>query len=56
MIPVVSDAEISSLKLALKAEQADFSVTWSETTKTGFLMTSLKKLNVGRIQMVLAFH
>ena len=39
IIPLVSISEISSLYLALKAEQAGLSLPWSQTPKTGFLVT-----------------
>ena len=35
------DSEISSLYLALKAEQAGLSLPWSQTPETGFLVTRL---------------
>ena len=41
IIPIVSISEISSLYLASVAQQADLSLTWSQTTKTGFLVTWL---------------
>ena len=37
----VSISEISRLKLVSVAEQAGLSLTWSETSKTGFLVTRL---------------
>ena len=40
-IHVVSITEISSLYLASVAAQADLSLTWSKTPKTGFLVTRL---------------
>ena len=40
-IPPVSISEISSLYLVSVAEQPGFSLTWSQTPKTGFLMTRL---------------
>ena len=39
VIPLVSISEISSLYLASVAEQAGLSQPWSQTTKTGFLVT-----------------
>ena len=41
MIPLVSIPKISSLYLASVAAQAGLSLTWSETPKTGFLVTRL---------------
>ena len=41
IILLVSISEISSFYLASVAAQAGLSVTWSETPKTGFLMTGL---------------
>ena len=41
IIPLVSISEISSLYLASAAEQAGLSLTWSQTPKTGFLVTRL---------------
>ena len=41
IISLVSICEISSLYLVSEAEQAGLSLTWSETTKTGFLVTRL---------------
>ena len=41
MISLVSISEISSLYLASVAEQAGLSLNWSQTRKTGFLMTRL---------------
>ena len=38
-VPLVSVSEISSLYLASVAEQAGLSLTWSQTPKTGFLVT-----------------
>ena len=40
-IPLVSISEISSLYLASVAEQAGLSLPWSQTPKTGFLVTRL---------------
>ena len=39
IIPLVSITEISSLCLASLAAQAGWSFTWSQTPKTGFLVT-----------------
>ena len=41
IIPLVSISEIASLYLAAVAEQAGLSLPWSQTPKTGFLMTWL---------------
>ena len=41
IIPLVSDFEISSLYLASVAAQAGLGLTWSQTPKTGFLITRL---------------
>ena len=41
IIPLVSISEISSLYLASVAEQASLCLTWSQTPKTGFLVTGL---------------
>ena len=42
IIPLVSISEISNLYIASVAVQACLSRTWSQTPKTGFLMTRLK--------------
>ena len=42
IIPLVSIAEISSPYLASVAAQARLCLTWSQTPKTGFLVTWLK--------------
>ena len=42
IIPVITMYKISRLKLASVAEQAGLSLTWSQTPKTGFLVTWLK--------------
>ena len=42
IIPLVSISEISSLYLVFVAAQAGLSLTWSQTPKTGFLVTWLK--------------
>ena len=39
IIPLVSISETSSLYLASVAAQAGLCLTWSQTLKTGFLMT-----------------
>ena len=44
IIPLVSISKISSLYLASVAAQAGLSLPWSETPKTGFLMT--KQVNL----------
>ena len=41
IIPLVSISEISSLYLAPEAEQAGLRLHWSQTPKTGFLVTRL---------------
>ena len=41
IIPPVSVSEISSLHLTPEAEQADLSLPWWQTPKTGFLMIGL---------------
>ena len=43
IISVVSVSEISSLYLASVAEQAGLCLTWSQTPKTGFHLTRLKR-------------
>ena len=40
-IPLVSISEIASLNLASVAVQAGLSLPWSQTPKTGFLVTRL---------------
>ena len=42
IIPLVSISEISSLYLASVAAQAGLCLAWSQTPKTGFLVTRLK--------------
>ena len=42
IISLASVTKISSLMLASVADQAGLSLTWSETPKTGFLVTRLK--------------
>ena len=44
IIPLVSKSEISSLYLASVAAQAGLSLTWSQTPKTGFLVTRLNNI------------
>ena len=51
IIPLVSISEISSLYLASVAAQADLSLTWSKTPKTGFLVTKLICVCVLRFQV-----
>ena len=52
IIPLVSIFEISSLCLASVAAQAGFSLPWSQTRKTGFLVTRLNcYLYLQRIQL-----
>ena len=41
IVPLLSICEISSLLLVSEVEQAGLSLTWSETPKTGFLVTRL---------------
>ena len=41
IIPLVSVCEISSLYLASMAAKAGLSLPWSQTPKTGFLVTRL---------------
>ena len=41
IIPLLAIAEISSLLLVSVAEQAGLSLTWSQSPKTGFLVTRL---------------
>ena len=41
IIPLIAIAEISKAYLASSAEQASLSLTWSQTPKTGFLVTRL---------------
>ena len=41
IISVLAISEISRLELVSVAEQASLSLTWSETLKTGFLVTWL---------------
>ena len=43
MIPLVSITKISSIYLASVAAQTGLSLPWSQTPKTGFLVTWLKK-------------
>ena len=46
IIHLVSISEISSLYLASVAEQAGLSLSWSQTPKSGFLVSRLKQLSV----------
>ena len=46
IIPLLAKFGLSRLLLASVAEQAGLSLTWSQTPKTGFLMTWLKWLVV----------
>ena len=56
MIPPVSISEISSLYLASVAAQAGLCLTWSQTPKTGFLVTRLNYVKKP-VQLALgAFH
>ena len=41
IIPLVTIFKISRLKLVTVAEQAGLNLTWSQTPKTGFLVTRL---------------
>ena len=41
IIPLLAKSKISGPQLVSEAEQADLSLTWSQTPKTGFLMTWL---------------
>ena len=52
IIPLVSKSKISILYLASVAAQASLSLHWSQTPKTGFLMTQLT-LNQGHGFMIL---
>ena len=45
IIHLVSISETSSLQLVSVAEQAGLSLNWSQTLKTGFLLTELNTLN-----------
>ena len=44
IIPLVSIFEISRVKLVSVVEQAGLSFNWSQTPKTGFLMTRLAQV------------
>ena len=44
IIPLVSVSEISSFHIPSVAAQAGFCLTWSQTQKTGFLVTGLNYL------------
>ena len=41
LIPILAKSKISRLYLVSVAEQASLSLTWSQTPKTGFVMTGL---------------
>ena len=41
MIPILAQSKISRLQLVSVAEQAGLCLPWSQTPKTGFLMTGL---------------
>ena len=45
IIPLLAIAEISRVQLVSVAEQASLSLTWSQTVKTGFLMTRLNYIS-----------
>ena len=49
--PLLAIAEISSLYLTSVAEQASLSVTWSQTPKTGFLVTRLRNITINIIKI-----
>ena len=42
IIPILAESKISSLQLVSVAKQAGLSLTWSETPKTGFLVTRFR--------------
>ena len=42
IIPLLAKSNISRIQLASVAEQTDLNLTWSQTPKTGFLVTRLK--------------
>ena len=46
MIPILAKSEISRLELVAVAEQAGLSLTWSQTAKTGFLVTWLNCIQI----------
>ena len=50
-IPLLATAEISRLWLVSVAEQAGLSLTWSQTPKTGFLVTRLSLIGLLRIML-----
>ena len=52
IIPLVSMSKILSLCLASVAAQAGLSPTWSQTPKTGFLMTRLNIINQVRTTLM----
>ena len=49
IIPLVSISKISSIYLVSVAEQAGLSLPWSQTPKTGFLVTRLNYNNPATI-------
>ena len=55
IISLVSISKISSLYLASVAAQASLYLTWSQTPKTGFLMTRLKLLMILPVRALLMF-
>ena len=56
IITLVSISEVSSLYLASVAEQASLSLTWSETPKTGFLVTWLISKDIVSLQLIQVWH
>ena len=56
IISVVAICKISRLLLVSKAEQASLGLTWSQTLKTGFLVTRLKLSMTYKQLVVLNFH
>ena len=46
IIPILAKSKISRLQLVSVVEQAGLSLTWSETPKTGFLVTRLMCLTL----------
>ena len=55
IISLVSISKISSLYLASVAAQAGLCLTWSQTPKTGFLMTRFKLLMILPVRALLMF-
>ena len=51
IIPLLAIAEISRLKLASVAEHAGLCLTWSQTPKTGFLVTWLIYIGIIKCSM-----